>query len=238
MNLLSLLFDSAYDSDAVAFFARAGVIDPQGKKELSTFVKGIKSLGLWDSMTCWPLCSRHNRGTGTTVYSLGGQLNLGTLTNGPTWGPTGVSLPGTTAHMAVTSITPISLGFVAISTNAGVNARFANNNLIGQASSGVWCLRKASDGSIAIDSVIASTARAFWFARVATNDAQLYINGTSIGIDTAYTSYAALTTLLSDGGTSALGTWSVALAFSVGLTTSQQAQLYSLLRETLASGLL
>lgn len=59
------------------------------------FIKELKDLGFWNSMVCWPLRSSQNAGTGTTAYSLGGLGTFnGTLTNGPTWGTSGVQSGG------------------------------------------------------------------------------------------------------------------------------------------------
>jgi hypothetical protein len=69
------------------------VTTTQNSRQLiNNFVKGIKSLGLWNSMVCWPLRSSQNAGGGTTAFSLGGlgQFN-GTLVNAPVWGDDGVS---------------------------------------------------------------------------------------------------------------------------------------------------
>jgi hypothetical protein len=78
-----------YDADATAFAAASGATDVAA---LSAFVKGVKELGLWNSMVCWPLRSSQNAGTGTTAYSLGGLGTFdGTLTNGPTWGADGLT---------------------------------------------------------------------------------------------------------------------------------------------------
>jgi len=77
-----------FDADATAFAAASGATDVAA---LSAFVKGVKELGLWNSMVCWPLRSSQNAGTGSTAYSLGGLGTLnGTLTNGPTWSADGV----------------------------------------------------------------------------------------------------------------------------------------------------
>jgi hypothetical protein len=77
-----------YDADATAFAAASGATDVSN---LSAFVKGVKELGLWSNMVCWPLRSSQNAGTGTTAYSLGGLGTYnGTLTNGPTWGADGL----------------------------------------------------------------------------------------------------------------------------------------------------
>lgn len=69
------------DVDTIAYAARvkagSGVtILPEPLKQLNKFIVGIKKLGLWDSMVCWPMRSIHNAGIGSTVYSLGG---LGTF---------------------------------------------------------------------------------------------------------------------------------------------------------------
>jgi hypothetical protein len=67
---------------------------------LSAFVKGVKELGLWSDMVCWPLRSSQNAGTGTTAYSLGGLgTHNGTLVNGPTWGADGVFADGATKRI-------------------------------------------------------------------------------------------------------------------------------------------
>jgi hypothetical protein len=58
-------------------------------------VQGVKTLGLWDDMVCWPFRSAQNAGTGTTAYSLGGLGAFnGTLVNGPTWGTDGLDFDG------------------------------------------------------------------------------------------------------------------------------------------------
>ena len=78
-----------YDADATAFAAASGATDVSN---LSAFVKGVKELGLWSNMVCWPLRSTQNAGTGTTAFSLGGLGTYnGTLVNGPTWTDSGVT---------------------------------------------------------------------------------------------------------------------------------------------------
>jgi hypothetical protein len=80
------------DPDAAAFCARSGASD---RAALSAFVRGVKDLGLWENMVCWPLRSTQNAGTGTTAYSLGGLGTFdGTLTNGPVWGVNGITFDG------------------------------------------------------------------------------------------------------------------------------------------------
>jgi hypothetical protein len=80
------------DPDAQAFIDASGATDVEG---INDFVKGIKALGLWNSMVCWPLRSSQNAGTGSIAYSLGGLGTYnGTLVNGPTWGADGVTSAG------------------------------------------------------------------------------------------------------------------------------------------------
>lgn len=92
---------SSFDPDARAFVQTSGATD---RAALNFFVKGIKRLGLWDDMVCWPLRSAQNAGTGSTAYSLGGFGTFnGTLVNGPTWGADGVGFVRTsTQHITTT----------------------------------------------------------------------------------------------------------------------------------------
>jgi hypothetical protein len=114
---MSILIKPAYDTDASAYFTTAGVTNTAGRQQISRFVTGIKDLGLWSSMVCWPLRSTQNAGTGTTAYSLGGLGTFnGTLTNGPTWGVDGITLDGINDYIQ-TTLNPangnISLAFCA-----------------------------------------------------------------------------------------------------------------------------
>jgi len=91
---------AVYDRDAINYFSRAGVTDATAKAQINAFVKGIKNLGLYNSMVCWSLRSSQNAGTGTTAYSLGGlQISNATLT-GAGWTSEGVSFSGNTQYMS------------------------------------------------------------------------------------------------------------------------------------------
>ena len=126
---------SGYDADAAAYFERAGVTDATAKGQINAFVKGIKDLGLYNSMVCWPLRSTQNAGTGATAYSLGGLTTVnGTLVNGPTWGGDGIVLDGvddciTTSYVAADG--PASFGFVSKTaiTITGNNIVYSIDNL-------------------------------------------------------------------------------------------------------------
>jgi len=90
------------DPDAADFCSRSGASD---RAAVSAFVRGVKDLGLWESMVCWPLRSEQNAGTGTTAYSLGGLGTFdGTLTNGPSWGADGISFTNAVTQYINTSL--------------------------------------------------------------------------------------------------------------------------------------
>jgi hypothetical protein len=90
------------DPDAAAFAAVSGATDVAN---LDAFVKGVKTLGLWEDMVCWPLRSTQNAGTGTTAYSLGGLGTFnGTLVNGPSWGVDGISFTRASSHHITTPL--------------------------------------------------------------------------------------------------------------------------------------
>jgi hypothetical protein len=103
---------AGFDADAAAYFDRAGVTNATAKIQINTFVKGVKALGLYNNMVCWPLRSTQNSGTGTTAYSLGGLGTYnGTLTSGPTWGTDGITFDGTDDRIPTT----LTSGFSAVS---------------------------------------------------------------------------------------------------------------------------
>ena len=117
---------NSFDPDALRYFTTAGVTDATGRSQINTFVRGIKSLGLYNNMVAWPLRSTQNAGTGTTAYSLGGfGVYNGTLTNGPTWGTGGITFDGTDDYIDTTlgtvqpEITAISVTTPSATTFAG-----------------------------------------------------------------------------------------------------------------------
>jgi hypothetical protein len=100
---------SSMDSDARAFCQVSGA---QDRAAINFFVKGIKNLGLYNDMVCWPLRSAQNAGTGSTAYSLGGLGTYdGTLVNGPTWGANGVQRnSGANGYISISSLEVASYG--------------------------------------------------------------------------------------------------------------------------------
>jgi len=114
--ILSFPFLTAsFDDDARAFINTSGATD---RAAINHFVKGVKRLGLYNSMVCWPLRSAQNAGAGSTAYSLGGLGTYnGTLVNGPTWGADGVLFNANNKY--------ITLGNTGITTGAFSNISVA-----------------------------------------------------------------------------------------------------------------
>jgi hypothetical protein len=98
------------DNDTLAYAARvkAGsgkTILPENLRQINKFVVGMKKLGLWNSMVCYPMRSIHNAGTGSTVYSLGGLgVHNGTLVNTVSWGNLGIFWSINNSYLNVPSL--------------------------------------------------------------------------------------------------------------------------------------
>jgi len=103
----NLNYIPSYDADALTYFTNTGITDLRVRRQINDFVVGVKALGAWSSMVCWPMRSSQN-GTGATVYSLGGGGTFnGTMAAGATWGSEGIIFNGSTGRVstALTSIT-------------------------------------------------------------------------------------------------------------------------------------
>jgi hypothetical protein len=130
---LNALRGPSVDPDAAAYAAASGATDVAA---LSAFVKGVKDLGLWESMVCWPLRSTQNAGTGTTAYSLGGLGTYnGTLVNGPTWGADGLAfIAASTQRISTSAI--LNVGSSGAVYNATDNS--ADQTLISSRNGAAW----------------------------------------------------------------------------------------------------
>jgi hypothetical protein len=81
------------DPDLAAFIAASGASDTAG---ISALVAYLKAESLWTSSRFFPFKSAQNKGSGTTVFGLGGWTsNNVDLVNGPTWGVNGVAFDAT-----------------------------------------------------------------------------------------------------------------------------------------------
>jgi len=93
------------DPHVAVYVERSGATDVAN---LDAFVKGVKELGLWENMVCWPLRSSQNSGT-NTAYSLGGLGTFnGTLVNGPTWGADGINMDSAGSEIIEWTTSPLS----------------------------------------------------------------------------------------------------------------------------------
>jgi hypothetical protein len=133
-QVASIITALAVDSNAQSFITASGATDVRA---IDQFVKGVKALGLYDSMVCWPLRSSQNSGTGTTAYSIGGLGTFnGTLVGGPAWGAGGIVYDGvddriTTAFTQAS--TQVFCGVVGNMPTAGSKGIFyGGQNSVGQ----------------------------------------------------------------------------------------------------------
>jgi len=123
----------AFDPDASAYFATAGITDATAKTQINLFVKGVKDLGLWSSIVSWPLRTAQNAASGTTAYSLGGLGTFdGTMTS-ITRDADGYIFNGSTSKIVTTlnSITSdhTSISVSKFSSTAGNQAIFAKDDV-------------------------------------------------------------------------------------------------------------
>jgi hypothetical protein len=240
------------DPDAATFIAASGATDVWN---IQQFVKGVKDLGLWDDMVCWPLRSSQNAGTGTTAYSLGGLGTYnGTLVNGPTWGSDGVTFDATNDRLDLPTIaaTASTLYSVFAATSfASLQGLIVDGKVGVLLGTGGGTSVSAADlnaGNIAVF-VIGSTLTVNNFASVSASfsatsgntDARLYRNG-------AFVSSGNRTLTSTDTGTrvgaraaSAQwffgGTMATSVLFSSVLTDQQCSDFNTLYKSTLGTGL-
>jgi hypothetical protein len=248
---------STYDANASSFIATSGATDIVA---INDFVLGVKTLGLWNSMVCWPLRSSQNAGTGTTAYSLGGLGTFnGTLTNGPTWEADGITfVAASSTHIT----TPLTVGPTPKFTLWGVGSSSALTGAV------VAAWGTTSPTSFAIVRKHSANRYAYLTRSSAATNNYPGSNGSvsgfaSIGLGTQGANTlgtvngvldATIASLPDESGTQAVsigiqtpatnavpynGTISFALAYVAGdgLTTAQQLSLHNVYKSTLGTGL-
>ena len=114
------------DPNALAYFATAGVTDSTAKIQINSFVIGVKGLGLWPSMVCWPMRSTQNASTTLTAYSLGG---LGTY-NGSLTGSASNYTTGGLNTSSSNYITTSLTGALLVASRT-IIACYSSNNVTG-----------------------------------------------------------------------------------------------------------
>jgi hypothetical protein len=255
---------SRLDADAAAFAAASGATDVAA---LSAFVKGVKALGLWNSMVCWPLRSSQNAGTGTTAYSLGGLGTYnGTLVNGPSWGTSGITFANASSQYVSLGGTQIIggnsdytlMGVAQLTDVAAANLAvlsLGNNRggFVGAASNGSTQIRNAQWTVAAgfVGAQLANGPTTSMFAGLASGDAtnaKNYINsGTPYSTLTAdyrvnpSPAFLPIIGAFNNAGASIISHWNGLIAASamwnVKLTDAQVASVLSLYKSTLGTGL-
>jgi hypothetical protein len=250
------------DPDAADFCSRSGASD---RAAVSAFVRGVKDLGLYQSMVCWPLRSTQNAGTGTTAYSLGGLGTFnGTLVNGPSWGTSGITFANASSQYISLRASQILAGdsdysaFAAakLTNIAAINLvplSLGNGRaLIGVASNGSTQIRNAqwqNNNTFGSAQLFGGPTTSF-FSSFITGDAvsaKNYNNGTLHNTLTADFRLSPTVTSLEEIGANNIsvngrnGLWNgdiaVGAMWNVKLTDAQVASVLSLYKTTLGTGL-
>ena len=141
----------AFDQDASAYFVTAGITDATAKTQINSFIVGLKSASLWNSVVCWTLRSSQNKGTGLIAYSFGGLGSYnGALTNGPTWGTDGISFTNTSHEITLpdnSNLYNLRTGFCVFNPSSSA----ANQRIIeiqdGSTGAGAYCYFRYGGGT-------------------------------------------------------------------------------------------
>ena len=129
----------SFDADAAAYFVTAGVTDATAKSQINAFVVGVKDLGLYSSMVCWPLRSSQNKGSGTIAYSLGGYGTYnGTLTGSASWSESGAVLPANATITATVPYGTTSGSIIGVRQANSINGAGKDYGLLKNGTSGFW----------------------------------------------------------------------------------------------------
>jgi len=202
-------------------------------------------------MVCWPMRSAQNAGTGTTAYSLGGAGTYnGTLTNGPTWGSSGIFFDG------VNDVISTTLTIVGVNSSCGIVGTCPTSSAGGNILRGLnsnseliyWLNPRTSfggeyrfGGSNIGTADNSLTGTHFWSVRgVSGSPTRAYVDGSLLG--TAGTNATTPSPLVLNGGLQLGGVpggYSGTMAFAVIFTSdvSSPSSLYSLYKTTLGTGL-
>ena len=241
------------DPDAADFCRRSGAND---RAAINAFVRGVKDLGLWDKMVCWPLRSSQNAGFGSTAYSLGGLGTYdGTLVNAPGWTADGIAFVSTSLQAITTELNSqfADFGAMAVANISGSSPNFSRiidksfitgfwigaDSVANQVRSGVQEAGAPYGRAVAL---LDDTYNAVFSTRSGVTHS-LYGNGSSISATGTVTDAALSSTKVTLGrnATTATdylqGTISFGLVCNAALAASQVDSLYALYRTTLGTGL-
>lgn len=241
LGLPTTRVSASFDPDALAYFTTAGISDATAKTQINDFVKGIKDLGLWNSMVCWPLRSSQNAGTGTTAYSLGGLGTYnGTLNNSPIWTTDGLNME--VAGRNVSTTLSISQPFTVFSIfrSSGLYGASTTQRVYGPNAQGSLTRAGGSGSSASVVASAGLNATVFTVSGSGSYGSQIEFNGASSttsvngGAKSAINPGTANNTGFIIGDVTARGTLN---SFTAVFNTSSVALIYSTYKNTLGQGL-
>jgi hypothetical protein len=241
---MSILIKPAYDADASAYFTTAGVTNTAGRQQISRFVTGIKDLGLYNNMVCWPLRSSQNAGTGTTAYSLGGLGTFnGTLVNSPSWGVDGITFTsGSSQTITVPNITISQTDVILATCQAATSGNLRTIQFqAGSSFPGIWAgfsgqyywdVRSTANTDNRLNGGSVPTSRVFTHGIASASGSSFFVNGSSILSNAVSSTNANMSSFkINDNG----GNGNIAFAmFSQSITGN--ASLYTLYKTPSAKG--
>jgi hypothetical protein len=242
---------AVYDRDAINYFSRAGVTDATAKAQINAFVKGVKNLGLYNSMVCWPLRSSQNAGTGTTAYSLGGLGTFNGTTTSITRDADGYIFNGTTSKI-VTTLNSVTSDHTSISVSK-YNSTAGNQAIIAKDDVTNRQFNHISDGFSIAPQVFNPSARSMFVGSPATGSFNYITLRNSASLTNCNRNGNAQTTATAgtmNGGSASfyIGSLSNSIFFFNGLISfasvinsyvsdSARSDLYTLYKNTLGTGL-
>ena len=226
------------------------------RKQINDFVVGVKGLGIWNSLLCWPLRSYQNLSSGLTAYSLGGlgQFN-GTLTNmtASAWQTGGLFFDGVNDYIATSFTGAGSSSFCGYVGNCIQTASSGNlGNMYGASNSGntaiYWLNPRSGFGgeyryggsNVGIpDNTLGG--HHFWGSRGVTGTGtRAYIDGSLVstsGTPATTPSPLSLSTGLAIGRLNGLFAGSLAFSIITTADVSSPSSLYNIYKTTLGVGL-
>jgi hypothetical protein len=252
----NLNYIPTYDADALTYFTNTGITDLTARRQINDFVVGVKALGAWSTMVCWPMRSSQN-GTGATVYSLGGGGTFnGTMAAGATWGSEGIIFNGSTGRVstALTSITSdhTSMSIFKQTITTGNQVTLAKDD---QGSNRQF--NHVSDGSSYLGQVFNTTARSIFVGTPVAGDFRSIVLRNSASLTNAQPGqwYSNPTQTTATSGTMSAGTSGVSIGSASNsnfffngvipfaavwnsyLSDTNRATVYRIYRDTLGEGI-
>jgi uncharacterized membrane protein (UPF0136 family) len=235
-----------FDSDAAAFFATAGVTDATAKTQINSFVKGIKDLGLYNNMVCWPLRSSQNAGTGTTAYSLGGYgIYNGTLTGSSSWSESGAVIPANSGITATIPYGPTSGSIIGVIQANSINGAGRTYSLLKNSNSGIFCPYQdavfyfdypETNSRLSVASGIVQGVMFFVAGYAGASGHKVFRNTTQIASNATVASISANTINILASGNAASQVTPFAMLLNADASANNSA-IYNLYKTTLGQGL-